>query len=98
MAPGTTSGKAESHPIPYDETYYILRGQARVEFGGGEESYDVTPGTAVFIAAGTKHKITNIGTDDLTFLTIWPLQPGGGRRQWGLGWTQESLGDHLPQG
>ena len=75
MAPGTSSGEAGSHPIPYDETYYILRGQGRVDFGEGEESYVVAPGTAVFIAAGTKHKITNLGTDDLTFLTMWPLQP-----------------------
>jgi NAD(P)-dependent dehydrogenase (short-subunit alcohol dehydrogenase family)/mannose-6-phosphate isomerase-like protein (cupin superfamily) len=75
MGPGTSSGKEGAHPIPYDETYYILRGQARVEFGEGEESYDVAPDTAVFIAAGTKHKITNTGTDDLVFLSMWPLQP-----------------------
>jgi mannose-6-phosphate isomerase-like protein (cupin superfamily) len=105
MAPGTTSGKAESHPIPYDETYYILRGQARVEFGGGEESYDVTPGTAVFIAAGTKHKITNMGTDDLTFLTIWPIQPAeegvngvwdGRKRAWGT--TFRKVAASKPEG
>ena len=75
MGFGMSSGEAECHPVPYDETYYILRGQARVEFGEGEESYDVAPGAAVFIAGGTKHAITNTGTDDLVFLSMWPLQP-----------------------
>ncbi len=72
---GASSGKAECHPVPYDETYYILRGQARVEFGDSGEAYDVAPNTAVFIAAGTRHKISNMGTDDLVFLAMWPIQP-----------------------
>jgi mannose-6-phosphate isomerase-like protein (cupin superfamily) len=76
-----------------------------VEFGGGEESYDVTPGTAVFIAAGTKHKITNMGTDDLTFLTIWPIQPAeegvngvwdGRKRAWGT--TFRKVAASKPEG
>jgi NAD(P)-dependent dehydrogenase (short-subunit alcohol dehydrogenase family)/mannose-6-phosphate isomerase-like protein (cupin superfamily) len=92
MAPGASSGELECHPAPYDETYYILRGQARVEFGEGEEWYDVGPDTAVFIAGGTKHKITNIGSEDIVFLSAWPLQPmeegvnpafDGRKRAWG---------------
>jgi gluconate 5-dehydrogenase len=92
VRPSVLSGKAECHPIPYDEAYYILRGQARVEFGEGEESYDVGPDVAVFIAAGTKHKIVNRGTDDLVFLAMSPLLPtkeginpvwDGRKRAWG---------------
>ena len=106
MAPGSSSGEAGSHPIPYDETYYILRGQARVDFGDGEESYDVAPGTAIFIAAGTKHKITNMGTDDLTFLTIWPLQPteegvngvwDGRKRAWGTTFRKVAVSKPEPE-
>ena len=65
------------HPYPYDEAYYILRGKGRVEFGEGEESYEVGPETAVFIPAGTKHKIINTGIDNLEFLGIWPVMPMG---------------------
>jgi NAD(P)-dependent dehydrogenase (short-subunit alcohol dehydrogenase family) len=72
---GASSGEGHAHPIPYDETYYILSGEARVEIGEGEDLYDVAPGAAVFIAAGSKHKITNTGTGDLIFLAMWPIQP-----------------------
>ena len=46
-----------------------------MEFGDGEESYEVGPDTAIFIPADTLHKITNTGTEDLEFLTIWPITP-----------------------
>ena len=79
LKPGQTPGDAEdhgaAHPPPYDEAYYILRGHGRMEFGEGEESYEVGPDTAIFIPGGTLHKITNIGTEDLEFLTIWPIMP-----------------------
>ena len=79
LKPGKTPGDPEehgaAHPPPYDEAYYILRGRGRMEFGEGEECYDVGPDTAIFIPGGTLHKITNIGTEDLEFLTIWPIMP-----------------------
>lgn len=79
LKPGKTPGDAEGHgadhPPPYDEAYYILRGYGRMEFGEGEEIYEVGPDTAIFIPGGTLHKITNIGTEDLEFLTIWPIMP-----------------------
>ena len=72
---GKSPGEGATHPVPYDETYYILRGQGRMEFDGGTDSYEVGPDTAIFIPCGTMHKITNTGTEDLEFLTIWPLTP-----------------------
>jgi mannose-6-phosphate isomerase-like protein (cupin superfamily) len=75
LKPGTSPGDGAAHPIPYDEAYYVLRGQGRMEFGDEDEPYDVGPDTAIFIPAGTMHKITNTGEDDLEFLTIWPLTP-----------------------
>lgn len=75
LKPAKAPGSAAAHPPPYDEAYYILRGQARMEFGHGEESFQVGPDTAVFIPAGTLHTITNTGRRDLQFLTIWPLTP-----------------------
>lgn len=75
LKPGEAPGAAAAHPVPYDEAYYILRGEGRMEFGEGEEVYEVGPDTAIFIPGGTLHKITNTGTTDLEFLTIWPLTP-----------------------
>lgn len=75
IKPNKAPLNAGVHPYPYDEAYYILRGKGRVEFGEGEESYEVGPDTAVFIPAGTRHKIINTGIDDLEFLGIWPIMP-----------------------
>jgi len=75
LKPGKAPGDAAAHPTPYDEAYYILRGHGLMEFGDGEESYEVGPDTAIFIPADTLHKITNTGTEDLEFLTIWPITP-----------------------
>jgi mannose-6-phosphate isomerase-like protein (cupin superfamily) len=75
LKPGESLMEPGTHPHPYDEAYYILRGQGRVEFGDGEESYEVGPDTAVFIPAGTKHRPINTGTEDLEFLGIWPIMP-----------------------
>ena len=75
LKPGESRMEPGTHPHPYDEAYYILRGQGRVEFGDGEESYEVGPDTAVFIPAGTSHRPINTGTEDLVFLGIWPIMP-----------------------
>jgi len=76
LKPGKAPGDdAAAHPPPYDEAYYILRGEGWMAFGDGEEVYPVGPDTAIFIPAGTPHKITNTGTEDLVFLTIWPIAP-----------------------
>ena len=75
LQPGTSPGEGAAHPLPYDEAYYILRGQGRMEFGDEDKSYEVGPDTAIFIPAGTVHVITNTGEGNLEFLTIWPLTP-----------------------
>jgi len=75
LKPGKAPGDAAAHPAPYDEAYYILKGQGLMEFGHGEEAYEVGSNTAIFIPADTLHKITNTGTENLEFLTIWPITP-----------------------
>lgn len=77
LKPGKAPGKGEAHPYPYDEAYYILRGQGVMEFFEKEnkEAYEVGADTAIFIPAGTGHRITNTGTTDLEFLTLWPITP-----------------------
>ena len=91
LAPGQAPGEAAAHPPPYDEAYYILRGQGLMEFGDDDETYPVEADTAIFIPAGTLHRITNTGTGDLEFLTVWPIRPQEGvlgvyderKRAWG---------------
>ncbi len=64
------SGKASLlhyHPQA-EESYYILIGKARI-LVGGEESV-VTSGQIILIPPGKPHKITNIGEDNLEFLTV----------------------------
>jgi mannose-6-phosphate isomerase-like protein (cupin superfamily) len=77
LKPGCTPGEGGAHPVPYDEAYYILRGQGLMEFDEGAEAYEVGPDTAIYIPGGTWHRITNTGTEDLEFLTLWPLAPQG---------------------
>lgn len=67
-----------------DEAYYILHGHAKLqiapEIGSSErEVYDVGPDTAVFIPAGTFHRLDNTeGTEDLVLLTLWDNPPAPG--------------------
>lgn len=75
LKPGKSPGGMGTHQPPYDEAYYILSGTGRMDFGDDNSSYEVGGNTAIFIPAGTPHEITNIGTDNLEFLTLWPLIP-----------------------
>jgi mannose-6-phosphate isomerase-like protein (cupin superfamily) len=109
LKPGKAPGRPEDagavHPPPYDEAYYILRGHARVKLGQNEESYNVGPDTAIFIPSGTPHNIINTGTEDLEFLTIWPITPmeesvnpvyDERKREWGISFKK--VGDkHNPR-
>lgn len=98
LKPGESPGGGAAHPGPYDEAYYILRGEGRMEFDDGAEAYDVGADTAIFIPGDTWHKITNTGDTDLEFLTIWPLSPqeegingvyDGRLRAWGTSFRLE---------
>lgn len=65
---------AGSHPEPYDELYYVLRGRARLTLGDPPETFDLEPGAVAFIPAGTQHALDNIGSEDLELLTAMPAQ------------------------
>jgi mannose-6-phosphate isomerase-like protein (cupin superfamily) len=66
LPPGKSS-LLHYHPEA-EESYYILSGRARVLIG--EEEVVMVAGTAVLIPAPQPHKITNIGSEVLTFLAI----------------------------
>lgn len=61
-----------SHPSPFDEIYYILRGQGILYLNGSRESHDLVPDTVCFIPAGTVHSVVNPGSIDLEMVTVMP--------------------------
>ena len=63
---------AGSHPAPYDEIYYILRGRGVVYLGDDREAQEAGPDTVVFIPYGTLHYLENTGDEDLEMITVMP--------------------------
>ncbi len=64
---GTTT---EAHSLKgVDELYLIVRGKSKVMIGKLEPT-EVTVDDAVFIPAGTRQQISNIGKSDLIFYCI----------------------------
>ena len=81
-----------SHPVPFDEVYYVLSGRAWLTLGADPPMrYRLTPGCIAFISAGTVHALENPGRTDLVLLTMMPRQPAPGvntlydarRKDWG---------------
>lgn len=79
------------HPEPYDEVYYVLRGEALLHLGDPPEAFKLKPDTVAFIPSETTHSLENMGTEDLELITIMPHQLVEGanplyderRRTWG---------------
>ena len=66
-----------AHQPPYDEIYYVLKGEAVLRMDGVD--YDIGKDMVVFIPGGTFHALTNKSeTEDFVLLTIWPGQPEPG--------------------
>ena len=67
VEPGVTT---VSHLLEgIDERYLIISGHGRVELGD-QPPADIRSGDIVFIPAGTKQRITNLGSDDLIFYCV----------------------------
>ena len=62
-----SSSTCHYHEIA-EESYYILRGKARIQVGGYNKI--VNPGEIILVPTGKKHQIENIGDGDLEFLVI----------------------------
>lgn len=56
-----------------EELIFVLSGRAILRLN--DTDYELTPGSAVFLEMGMKHKFTNPGPDPYTFL--WIFVPGG---------------------
>ena len=53
-----------------DEIYYVVKGEAVLHLD--DETYDIKPGSLIFIPAGTFHSLDNKSeTEDFVLLTFW---------------------------
>ena len=66
-----------AHQVPYDEIYYVLKGEAVLRMD--DVDYDIGKDTVIFIPGGTFHALSNKSeNEDFVLLTIWPGQPEPG--------------------
>lgn len=72
LKPGQKSGNLGTHPCPFDEIYFIVKGKGIVYLG--EEEYEIDANTAVFIPCGLKHGLKNTGDTNLELLGIFAYQ------------------------
>jgi mannose-6-phosphate isomerase-like protein (cupin superfamily) len=81
-----------THPVPYDEVYFILRGHGLLALGDpSAPKHEVGPDTLAFIPAGTVHQLENTGSEPLDMLTMMPHLPVPGvnsvydarKKEWG---------------
>jgi mannose-6-phosphate isomerase-like protein (cupin superfamily) len=63
-------GQAPSYQYHYkrSEVYVIVKGKALIKLNDVEQEYNV--GDTVIIPVLTKHKVTNIGNEDLIFIEV----------------------------
>ena len=64
----------EIHPTT-DEFYYVVDGKAEIKLEG--KTYPFEEHAAMFVPAGMRHQIVNIGKDDLKLFVLFtsPLYP-----------------------
>jgi mannose-6-phosphate isomerase-like protein (cupin superfamily) len=76
LKPGCSTEGA-IHREPYDEVYYVLSGEAALHLG--DETYEISQDTIVFIPGGTFHSLDNKSqTEGFILLTIWHTHPEKG--------------------
>ncbi len=75
IIPPGKSSDAHYHLVS-EETYYILRGAARMVIDG--HSFALRPGQVCLIRPGERHQIFNLGGEDLQFIAVCapPWQAG----------------------
>lgn len=66
MAPGTA--ETEHHHVRAQQFFYVLSGTATFEVNG--EKIVVGPRQGLHLAAGSRHRVSNGGSEDLCFLVV----------------------------
>jgi quercetin dioxygenase-like cupin family protein len=91
-----------SHPAPFDEVYYVLRGFGILYLGESQEAYELEPDSVAFIPHNTLHFVINNSPEELEMITIMPgpIEEGANfvydqrKREWG---TSFMLNDSISQ-
>ena len=60
------TGPDESYYGPADETYFVFRGNLLLKWDDGE--LEIGPGDAVYLAAGYKYQLKNVGIEPAFFV------------------------------
>jgi mannose-6-phosphate isomerase-like protein (cupin superfamily) len=71
LKPGKKTDQG-SHPAPFDEVYYGLRGHGIVYLGESQNAYEIEPDSVVFIPHNTLHYVVNNSPVELEMITIMP--------------------------
>src|SRR5947207_4170010 len=71
FGPGRTP---ELHDDDRDEAMYVVEGLGTVDLGGA--SYELAPGTAVFVPAGASYVLETPGPHDVVLVSVLSKAPG----------------------
>ena len=90
LKPGKKTDQG-SHPGPFDEVYYVLRGRGTLYLGEAQEAYAVEPDSVAFIPHDTLHFVINHSQEELEMITMMPgpMEEGANfvydqrKREWG---------------
>ena len=86
-----------SHPAPFEEIYYILRGKGILTLDGADgERHEVTSDTVAYIACEREHQLENIGEEPLEMITVMPFHSKDGanslyedrKKKWGTSFKE----------
>ena len=58
----------EAHADPMEEIYFIMSGEGEMTLD--DETRHVVPGDAIWIPTGSRHGLSNTGTDDCVILVV----------------------------
>ncbi len=67
--------KGHFHTNSGDEIYMTLSGHGCLILqsrGGEARTVDMAPGSLAYLPSGWGHRTANVGSDDFTFVSIWP--------------------------
>jgi mannose-6-phosphate isomerase-like protein (cupin superfamily) len=90
LMPGKKTDQG-SHPSPFDEVYFVLRGRGTLYLGKAQEAYEIGPDCVAFIPHDTLHFVINNNQEELEMITIMPgpMEEGANfvydqrKREWG---------------
>jgi len=62
-------GGSTTHKHTYNHAFYVASGNGEVMIE--EQTFQMKPGTVVKVSEGKLHSVSNTGTEDLVFITVY---------------------------